>query len=504
MCVSTAVTPTSVSHVLPRTPIAPVRRLPWTKKDWTILGVLLGLGFFTRFFGLGAATDAGTPVFDEKHYAPQAWEILQSSGFLQPGIEANPAFGLVVHPPLSKRIMALSEAVFGYSPWGWRAMVALFGVAMIALLYLLARDVASSRVAAAYAGVLGLFDGVLLVSSRFGMLDIFLATFVVAALYFLVRDHQDMCRRMYDHGVDVSGLGPRPGFRWWRFAAGVCLGAAVSVKWSGLYFMAFFGLYTVALDWYRRHRFGVEKPLLGALVRDAFPAFASIVILPVALYLWSWRSWFASETGVFRHSYEAGDFESSLPLPPALLNFFYYHKEVLEFHGSLTTSGGHSHPWDSKPWSWLVAARPVLYSSGNYDECYVGDSCKSMIYLFGTPIIWWLIVPAIVWCAWMLITRKDLRFSIPLIGFAAAFLPWLVVFDRQMYFFYAVPMIPFVLVGFALILAQLDRWKPWGHWVVTGYLTAVAVSFVWFSPILYGLVIPSELYDVMMVLPSWR
>ncbi|EEI27613.1 dolichyl-phosphate-mannose-protein mannosyltransferase [Corynebacterium glucuronolyticum ATCC 51867] len=464
----------------------------------------MALGFFTRFFGLGAATDGGTPVFDEKHYAPQAWEILKSSGFLQPGIEANPGFGLVVHPPLSKRIMAMSEAVFGYSPWGWRTMVALFGVAMIALLYLLARDISSSRVAGAYAGVLGLLDGVLLVSSRFGMLDIFLATFVVAALYFLVLDHQQMCRRMYDMRMDTASLGPRLGFRWWRFASGICLGAAVSVKWSGLYFMAFFGLYAVALDWYRRRTFGVEKPLVGALLRDAFPAFASIVILPVALYLWSWRSWFASETGVFRHSLEAGDFESSLPLPPALLNFFYYHKEVLEFHSSLTSSGGHSHPWDSKPWSWLVAARPVLYSSGSYDDCYVGDSCKTMIYLFGTPIIWWLIVPGILWCLWMLITRRDLRFSVPLIGFAAAFLPWLVVFDRQMYFFYAVPMIPFVLVGFALILSQLDRWKTWGHWIVTGYLTAVAASFVWFSPILYGLLIPSGLYDAIMMLPSWR
>ena len=127
-----------------------------------------------------------------------------------------------------------------------------------------------------------------------------------------------------------------------------------------------------------------------------------------------------------------------------------------------------------------------------------------MIYLFGTPIIWWLIVPAILWCAWTLITRKDMRFSIPVIGFAAAFLPWLLVFDRQMYFFYAVPMIPFVLVGFALTLSQLDRWRRWGHAIVTGYLTLVVASFVWFGPILYGLVIPNELYDFMMFLPSWR
>lgn len=505
---STAVASAPQSHVRPRVPRRPEPRLPWTSKDWTTLGVLSALAFLTRFIGLGSSTDGGTPIFDEKHYVPQAWEILQSSGFLQPGIEANPGFGLVVHPPLSKHIMALSEAVFGYSPWGWRTMVALFGVAMVGLLYLMARDVSSSRVTGAYAGILGLFDGVLLVSSRFGLLDIFLAVFSFAALYLLLLDHKQMNGRfyaLYERGeFAAAGLGPRSGFRWWRFGAGLCLGAALSVKWSGLYFMAFFGLYAVGLDYLRRRRFGVERPLWGALIKDAFPAFASIVILPVACYLWSWRSWFASETAAYRHAYEAGDFESSLPLPPALLNFIHYHKEVLEFHSSLTTSGGHSHPWDSKPWSWLVASRPVLYSSGNFDDCYTGGSCKSMIYLFGTPIIWWLIVPAILWCAWTLITRKDMRFSIPVIGFAAAFLPWLLVFDRQMYFFYAVPMIPFVLVGFALTLSQLDRWSRWGHAIVTGYLTLVVASFVWFGPILYGLVIPNELYDFMMFLPSWR
>ncbi|WQD12576.1 MAG: hypothetical protein U1U88_000586 [Lawsonella clevelandensis] len=39
----------------------------------------------------------------------------------------------------------------------------------------------------------------------------------------------------------TSEFGPRWGFRWWRFTAGVFLGLAMAVKWSGLYFVAVFG-----------------------------------------------------------------------------------------------------------------------------------------------------------------------------------------------------------------------------------------------------------------------
>ena len=58
-----------------------------------------------RFAGLGSPTDGGTPVFDEKHYVPQAWQMLRNGG-----VEDNPGFELVVHPPLGKQLIALGEA----------------------------------------------------------------------------------------------------------------------------------------------------------------------------------------------------------------------------------------------------------------------------------------------------------------------------------------------------------------------------------------------------------
>ena len=518
----------------PATPPEP-RRIVWTKFD-TNTTIIIGLWtLITRFVGLNSAVADGTPVFDEKHYVPQAWDMVNS--WVNPligGIESNPGYGLVVHPPLAKQIEAYGELIFGYTALGWRIMAALFGTATVLLIMSLARQLTGSSVIAAFAGILALFDGVLLITSRFGMLDIFQTLFIVGAAYCLARDYNQMRVRLHQAwlagGLGTHRFGPRFGFRWWRFGGGVCLGLALSVKWSGLYYMAFFGLMTVLFDVYLRHRYQVKQPILGTLVRDTIAAFCSIVILPIALYAWSWRAWFTSETSIYRHvdtwkdvALNNHDFAPDswvFRLPEALASWIYYHKSVLAFHASLTTSAGHVHPWDSKPWSWLVSGRPILYYSVTDIHC--GEStCRRMIYLFGTPAIWWLTIPIILWSLWRTIIRKDLRLIIPLVSFAAGFLPWLAAYDRQMYFFYATPLIPFTIIMIAIGLGELiplgKRLKipaifhkvgtettTVGGLIVALYLGLVVAMFVYFSPILYGYTIPDALYETLMWIPSWR
>lgn len=508
-------------------PEAPVR-YQWTKQDTWSTALIALLAFLTRFIGLTSATASGTPVFDEKHYVPQAYDMVRS--WINPligGIESNPGYGLVVHPPLAKQIEALGELVFGYTPLGWRVMAALFGVATVLLIMELTRRISHSWIIALFAGIMATADGVLLIASRFGMLDIFQVLFIVAATLAFVLDRQQINRRIHDAYAKgllaISGdFGPRLGFRWWRFGCGVLLGLALSVKWSGLYYMAFFGVLTVCLDWWLRHRYGVKKPFVGMLLRDAIPAFASIVIGAVLVYLWSWRAWFASETSVYRHAKADGTIEDSMwssLLPDSWAGFFYYHSSVLEFHASLTSSSGHSHPWDSKPWSWLVAGRPILYFSSTDLECVAG-TCRRMIYMFGTPAIWWLTIPVLAWALWAIVVRRDFRYLIPLVTFAAGFLPWVASYDRQMYFFYATALVPFTIVMLALTLGLImntgkqvtGKWTSYigatgmsvGQMVVIAYLALVVGMFIYFSPILYGYMIPDSWYENLMWLPSWR
>lgn len=512
------------NRVMPSAP----RTYTWGKADWISTGIIAVLALITRFVGLTAPVSQGTPVFDEKHYVPQAWDMVKSwDNLFIGGIETNPGFGLVVHPPLGKQIIALSEWVFGYTPLGWRLMTALFGVATVLMTMALARRLSFSWQVATFAGILAVCDGVLLVSAKFGMLDIFQVFFIVAAAWALARDHQQMRERLHDAllsgGMGTSPFGPRFGFRWWRFTAGVFLGLSLAVKWSGLYYIMFFGLLCVFSDLALRRKYGIRRYIVGTLIRDTPAALASLVAVPIMIYVWSWRAWFASETAVYRHAKVDGTIgEDSwlMHLPEPVAGWFYYHLSVLDFHASLTSSGGHHHPWDSKPWAWLAGARPILYYSSTDLECSGGGECRKMLYLFGTPAIWWLVVPAVLWGLWSLIIRRNRAFLIPLVGFAAGFLPWLAAFDRQMYFFYATAFIPFVIVLLALALGQMVghgkpiRWR-WvtriaggtmrrGTFAAACYLALVVAMFFYFAPILYGFIIPESWYQSMMWLPSWK
>nr|WP_152823368.1 MULTISPECIES: glycosyltransferase family 39 protein [unclassified Corynebacterium] len=509
-------------------PLAPVTR-PWGHPEAYSFGLIGALALLTRFLGLSSTAAKGTPVFDEKHYVPQAWDMVRSGiNPLIGGIENNPAYGLVVHPPLGKQIIAVGERIFGYTPLGWRVMAALFGCLIVVALMGFVRSLSNSWQIATFAGVLATFDGVLLVVSRYGMLDVFQVLFILLAAWALLLDHRQVHRRLHEAwasgGLGGSPLGPRLGYRWWRFAAGIALGLSLAVKWSGLYYIAFFSLLSIFGDLALRRRYGVRRPALGALLRDTLPALSSLVALPAALYLWSWRAWFSAETAVYRHAAVDGTIASSehswlSALPDTAASWLYYHLSVLDFHAQLTSSGGHHHPWDSKPWAWLVSGRPILYFSSTDIECAAG-TCRRMVYLFGTPAIWWVTIPVLLWALWSLFVLRDRRFLIPLVGFAAGFLPWLASFDRQMYFFYAAALTPFSLTMIALVLGQLCgrggqvTWGglrdlaggslPRGTLAVIAYLAAVISMFLYFSPLFYGYVIPDAYYHSMMWLPSWH
>ena len=94
----------SPGPLVPVTDFGPVDRL----QGWAMTAVIAALATVTRFINLQSPTDAGTPIFDEKHYAPQAWQVWHN-GF----VEDNPGFGLVVPPPVGKQLMAIGEALLG-------------------------------------------------------------------------------------------------------------------------------------------------------------------------------------------------------------------------------------------------------------------------------------------------------------------------------------------------------------------------------------------------------
>ncbi|MGH3793195.1 MAG: phospholipid carrier-dependent glycosyltransferase, partial [Pseudonocardiaceae bacterium] len=209
---------------MPPAPTRPAGPLQWLVprpltdrgRSWAVtLSVTLVAGL-VRLWNLGLPTDRGTPVFDEKHYAPQAWQMLRNGG-----VEDNPGYELVVHPPLGKQLIALGELVMGYNGWGWRLSAALAGTVCVLLIVRIVRRLTRSTLLGGIAGVLLIADGVSQVQSRIGMLDIFLALFVLAAFGCLIIDreqvHQRLATVVREGRVTHTDFGPRFGVRWWRW-----------------------------------------------------------------------------------------------------------------------------------------------------------------------------------------------------------------------------------------------------------------------------------------------
>nr|WP_229795878.1 phospholipid carrier-dependent glycosyltransferase [Saccharothrix coeruleofusca] len=478
-------------------------------RGWLVTLTIALIGGVVRFWNLGFPTDKGTPIFDEKHYVPQAAQVLRNGGY-----EDNAGYELVVHPPLAKQLIAIGEWLFGYDAVGWRFVPALAGTLTIVVLVRVARRLTRSDLLGALAGVLLIADGLSHVQSRMGMLDVFLTTFVVVAFACVVADRDLVRRRLAvavrEGWVNNSPYGPWLGFRWWRFGAGVALGLACAVKWSGLWYIAAFGLMTVVWSATARRAAGVEHPWRGAIAKDVLPSLFALVAIPLLVYLGTWWAWFASETAIDRHV--AG---VKIPadgwLPDPLRALWYYSGNVLEFHTNLVTSETNRHPWESKPWTWPMGLRPMLYYfEGSVAGCGAA-TCVGAIMLIGTPAMWWLAFPVLAWALWKAIGKLDWRYAAVLVGYAAGYLPWFTNLDRQMYYFYAMPMAPFLVLGLTLAMGEVlgragagQERRGTGLLVVSLYVGLVVANFIWLWPILNGNPITQEMWDAQRWLPSWR
>ena len=514
MTAPTPVVPERAVPVISPGPLVPVADFgPLDRaQGWAMTGVIAGLAATSRFLNVWSPTDAGTPIFDEKHYAPQAWQMLHNNG-----VEDNPGFGLVVHPPVGKQLIAVGEAIFGYSGLGWRFSMALLGVITVVLVARIVRRITRSTLIGGIAGLLMVVESVSFVTSRTALLDGVLVTFVVAAFGALIVDRDQVRERMHtvllDGRIGETPWGPRLGVRWWRFGAGVLLGLACATKWSGLYFVLFFGLMSLAFDVAARQQYRVGRPWLGTVRRDLGPTAWAMGVIPLSVYLSSYWAWFASETGVNR--YEAGRTigERAWFQPPdAIRSLWHYTFKAYEFHSGLTNAGGNHHPWESKPWTWPMSLRPVLYAidQDNVPGCGAA-SCVKAVMLVGTPAMWWLAVPVLVYAVWRAFIRRDWRYAVVLVGYCAGWLPWFADIDRQMYFFYAATMAPFLVMAIALICGDI-LYKPTGDperrtlgaVVVCLYLAVVITNFVWLFPVLTGMPISQHTWNMEIWLPSWR
>lgn len=467
-------------------------------------------------------------IFDEIYYACDAHNLLRygvEAGSLptdgdNPSPPCTPSgdAGFIVHPPLGKWAIALGMRVFGVNEFGWRIAAAVAGTIMVVVLIRVTRRMTGSTVLACMAGLLLTLDGLHFVQSRVAMLDIFLAAWILGAFACLVADRDAVRRRLAVTDDDeLTGWGPRLGWRPWRLAAGVCLGAAVATKWSALYYIAVLLLMAFAWEVGARRTAGVGAPVRATIVRSGALTLAVLIVLPAAVYLLSWFGWFASSTAdqlAWDRNWAQDNPASGLVglVPDGLRSWWHYHVAQFEFHDGLRDK----HNYQSHPIGWLLLVRPVSYyyptgiGPGDYG-CEVA-SCSREVLALGTPAIWWAVIPALFVLTWLWIAKRDWRPAAAVALILTAIVPWIRddLDGRTMFLFYALPAVPFMCLGLALLAGWLiggpdasSRRRTIATTGVGIYVALVVINFAYLYPILAAQTIPYEAWDARMWFSSW-
>lgn len=505
---------------------------------WSWVGPLV----VTVLAGVLRLVDLNHPtrlIFDETYYVKQAYSLLTLGYEGEWADESDAAFaagdysGLsttadyVVHPQVGKWMIAVGLRLFGADNGaGWRVAGAVTGTLAVLLLCRVAIRLFGSPLLGTVAGLLLAVDGMHLTGSRTALLDSFLMFWVLVGFWAVLRDRDAtravLARRaaaeLARDGRLRSRWGPATGLRWWLVVAGVALGLACGVKWSGAYAIAVLGVLVFAWDTAARRAVGVRGWLAGGVLRGGAPAFVALVPTAAVVYVLGWFSWFTHD-GAYLRQWAAD--ERALHgtvdrawLPEALNSWWEYHLRMWDFHNGLESE----HSYAAHPAGWIVQWRPTsFYWADDPPQTCGADRCVEAITSLGNPLVWWLGCLALVLVVWTAARHRDWRAWAILAGFAALYLPWFGYAHRTIFQFYAVAFAPFVVLAltYALgwataLLPGVDRRPtsppevPRRSWVLlTAALAAVLALAAFYWPVWTGANVSYELWRAHMWLPSW-
>src|SRR5712691_12368622 len=331
----------------------------------------------------------GEEVFDEVYHAKTALQYLNGESPIE-----------WVHPPTAKLLIAIGVWLFGYVPWAWRLVPALSGIALAPVFYAFARRVLATERAAVLASVL--------------------------------RDR-----------LPIKGM----------LVAGLCLGLALSTRWTSLWAWGFLGLTLLAVR--RRRALGPRELALVAV---------TFGLIPLVIYVLSYVPW-------MRQGH-------------ALSELWPHTRAIWRYHATLMAT----HPYFSKWYTWPWLVRPTwYYFSGAPDPDFVRG-----IVAIGNPALWWVSVPVTLWALVSGARDRDPRRLFSGLGFCALYLPWGISPRTLNYSHYLFEAIPYACLSLGFLLDRHwdDRWAL----LARSYAALVVLLFFFFLPFLIALPVPAGWY----------
>ena len=411
--------------------------------------------------------------FDEIYHARTAYEFLHGMSVYE-----------WTHPPLGKAIIALGITIFAMTPFGWRVMPALFGAAMLPVLFVLGKRLFRRRDLAFLAAALFALDTMHFAQTRIATVDVFIVFFILL-MYLFMTDflQKDFCRDSF--GSVLLPLG----------ACGVSFGLGVAAKWTGLYAGAGLALLFFAHLIRQGIRVRREPALRKVYGRRTILTLlfccAFFLLIPAIIYFLSYTPFYRYEAQLRGGNYGFAD---------KLATLIAQQQSMYAYHSNLQAT----HLCESAWYQWPLTAKSVWF----YHTAENGIT--SNISSVGSPAIWWVasigFFMLLTEAAFRRVNNRSAEYKraavIVTVGVAANLLPWLLV-TRCTFQYHFFPTVPFIILAALLLVQHLEEEGELPPWVKWAWAALALVYFVLLLPAISGLPIrDSYAYFLEHILPT--
>ncbi len=432
--------------------------------------------------------------FDEIYHARTAYEHLHQ---IEPYENT--------HPPLGKVIISFGIWLFGLNPFGWRFMGTLFGVAMIPLMYVFAKKLFGNSTYAFIAALLLSFEFMHFAQTRIATIDVYGVFFIMLMFYFMYQFYslsfyrESLIKTLVPLGLAGLTFGLGIASKWIVFYGGAGLAVIlllVLLERFSEYKQASNQLQLIHITEQKRER-NSKKPIEWSESSEEVAYLHRIVHVfhkyTIMTLLWCVLTFVFIPVVIYLLSYIP--FMQVSGPGHELKDVFTYQKNMYDYHKNLVAT----HPFSSSWWAWPLMLRPIWYYQGHF----LPEGMLSSIISFGNPLIWWPGVILVLSSFYVAYRTRSRILVILLIGYCSQYLPWILI-PRLTFIYHYFAMVPFmILIITYYIKLFLDKY-PMRKRIVVSYLSAVALLFVLFYPLLSGFVIPNWYSVWLRWLPGWN
>jgi len=402
-----------------------------------------------------------------------------------------------IHPPLGKLLISATGFLAGFVPgfgfktigdsftdtiYMWLRLLPMLAGTVIPLIgYLLARELKISKISSFLIGLLLVFENSLLVQSRFILLDSFLLLFGFSSLLIYLISKRKKSLGLFTLSIALASL-------------------ALSVKWTGGSFLAIIGIFEL-VQLIKNHA-RLKEYIYKSAIISALPLLIYFSIFWVHFYLLDKSGpGDAFMTPEFQKTLEGSPYAENSDVKPHNLIF-----KFVELNGEMYRANQGlkaEHSYSSKWYTWPSMEKPIYYWNDR-----VSDATEARIYLLGNPIIYWLSLLAIVYLLSLGLLRdklfkesKETGIFI-LAGFLINLLPFIFI-GRVMFLYHYFSALVFAIIAIGYLVDRIKKPKDKKR-VVVSIVALAIISFLFFSPLSYGLPLTQEHYDLRIWLNSWR